>query len=301
MTSFIRMPEVSAKFKPLRPELSRRIPVPIKAKSRTNHYALVGTAFDYLLRFELQRRALYAVSRPWIAEYVPDMIYNDTGTGVIIETNFLTNASPADYIPPAEVARRIRSIVESAKESVATYSTSRSPNYTQQFNLGESAIRLAKLDPVYRAGRLDPRFEEVDPQDVQDLLDMLAIVPFDKLLHPQVLFLNPDFGESSHLVSGADTDLISGDLLVDFKATMKGEMQGIDLDQLLGYFLLARKQHVIDPTFPVINQVGLYYCRHGYLWSVDVNTWTDQREFLEIEQWFFKQAEKVLRRRSPRR
>ena len=158
------------------------------------------------------------------------------------------------------------------------------------------AIRLAKLDPVYRALRLDPRFEDADSEDVEDLLAMLNIIPFDSLLHKDSLLLNPTFGESSQIVGGADADLIAGNLLVDFKVTKKGEMSVRDLDQLLGYYFLARRQRHLDPKFPEIKGVALYFCRHGHLWPLDVATWIDQPEFLDIEKWFFSHAKEVFER-----
>jgi hypothetical protein len=129
---------------------------------------------------------------------------------------------------------------------------------------------------------------------VEDLLSLLDIVPFDSLLHNEVLLLNPTFKESSQLLGGADTDLIAGDLMVDFKVTTKGAVTAPYLDQLLGYFLLARNQHRLDPTFPEINRVALYFSRHGYLWSMDVSTWTEHPDFEEVEEWFFKEADKQM-------
>ena len=96
------------------------------------------------------------------------------------------------------------------------------------------------------------------------------------------------------MVGGADADLIAGDLLVDFKATMKREMNGKDLDQLLGYFLLARKQRAVDPSFPEVKRVALYFCRHAYLWVLDVTMWTEHPEFPDIEEWFFNRAKEVF-------
>src|SRR5947199_202146 len=76
LTSFIDMPDVSAKIKPFRPKLPRKIPGKLRIEPRSNRYTLVGTAFDYLLRFELQLRAPHAVLETWVAEYVPDIIWN---------------------------------------------------------------------------------------------------------------------------------------------------------------------------------------------------------------------------------
>src|SRR5262249_38817271 len=117
----------------------------------------------------------------------------------------------------------------------------------------------------------------------------------DLLIHDKVLILNPTFGESSLLVGGSDADLISGELLLDFKATKKSEMAVANLDQLLGFFLLAHNHRRQDPTFPEIKRFGLYFCRHGHLWTQDVALWTDHPEFTALESWFFQHAREVFK------
>jgi hypothetical protein len=64
---FLAEPDVAAKIKPLRPKLPRKIPATLKVQPRSNRFMTVGTAFDYLLRFELQRRAPHAVAGRWVA------------------------------------------------------------------------------------------------------------------------------------------------------------------------------------------------------------------------------------------
>ena len=102
------------------------------------------------------------------------------------------------------------------------------------------ALRLARLDEIVRcAFRFDSILEEPAAEDVEDLMSMLAVVPFDALLHDKDLLLNPAFGQTSQLVGGADADLIVGDMLVDIKATTSNTMQVGHLDQLLGYFFMG--------------------------------------------------------------
>lgn len=284
LTSFLHMPDVTAKVKPLRPKLPRKLTAPLKVEPRSKRYMLVGTAFDYLLRFELQRRAPHAISERWVADHAPGII----GRGLLME------ADPEHFMPPEETAGRAQLLLDTAKAAVADYVKLHSPTAAKQAQLAGHAIRLAKLDSAYRAQRLEPGFAEANPEDIQDLVDLLAIVPFDQLLHDKLLLLNPNFRQTSHLVGGADTDLITGDLMVDLKTTKKNEIGTGNLDQILGYLLLARKQRSVDPTFPPINRLGLYYCRHGYLWSLEASTWTSHSEFPEIEQWFFQRADEVF-------
>lgn len=293
LTSFLNMRDVKDKVKPLRPKLPRKIVAALQAKPRSNRYTMVGTAFDYLLRFELQRRAPHAVSGRWVAEYAPERIWRENDS-VSVGMDILHNADPADYLPPEEIATRARAILDNAKAAIADYVKVKAPTAAEQADLASHAIRVAKLDSVYRARRLEPSFEEASPEDIQDLVDLLAIVPFGELLHDKLLLLNPNFGETSNLVGGADADLITGDLLVDFKVTKKGEMNVKDLDQLLGYFLMARHHRREDAKFPEIKRVALYFCRHTHLWELDVSTWIEHPEFPEIEEWFFNRAKEVF-------
>ena len=220
-TRFVEMLDVRAKIKTLRPKQPRKLNALLKVEPRSKRYTLVGTAFDYLLRFELERRAPHAISTPWVAEAAPDLIWrkiSETSSGGM---DLLTDVEPEQHLFPDEVAALMRTMLENAKAAVAAYLKLKAPTTDDQAELAAHAIRLGKLDPVVRAWKLDPAFQEASPEDVQDLVDLLAIVPFGDLLHDKVLLLNPTFGQASSMVGGADGDLIAGDLLVDFKTTKK--------------------------------------------------------------------------------
>jgi len=306
LNGFIKMAEVAAKIKPFRPKIPRRIPAELKVKPGTNRFSMVGTAFDYLLRFELQRQAPHAVCRELVAENVPSKIWESNEGGRVRSflplskdnqglVSFATGrgAGVGSEELAKETAERTRRVVETAKSAVAAYVLNGSPGAPERAEVAKHAIQLAKLDSMYRASQFDSTFEEAAPEDVDDLLAMLAIVPFESLMHHEIL-LNPIFGDTSKLVGGADTDLISGDMLVDLKTTKKSAMHPRELDQLFGYFLLARHQRHDDPNFPEIKRVALYFCRHGHLWTLNSNIWTDLPEFSDVEQWFFQRAGEVF-------
>jgi hypothetical protein len=293
LKSFVALPDVKDKIKPLHRDLPRKITDPLLVKPHSKRYGLVGTAFDYLLRFELQRRAPHAVTEPWVAERAPDIIWRVIPTDGGKGTSSMLKGD--NDLCDAEDSKLARAVLGNAKAALVAHLENKSPTRDQFVDLAVHAIRLAKLDLVYRAGHLDPRFEQADSDDVEDLLDMLEIVPFDSLSHSEVLLLNPTFKNSSQLVGGADADLIAGDLLVDFKVTKDGAIKEEYLNQLLGYFLLARNQRRLDPKFPEINRGALYFCRHGHLWPLDVTAWTEHSRFTEIEDWFFMKAKEVQR------
>jgi hypothetical protein len=300
---FHKMADVRAKLKPLRPKSPRKIAVPLKVSPKSKRYMMVGTAFDYLLRFELQRLAPHAICERLVAEAAAHRIWPGP---------FLRDADPVRPIElfvhgekigeapgyrwtperlPEEIAKReaqrIGDIVQKAKVAIDAYVNMKEPGHSVLADIAGHAIRLAKadefvragLDALVRAGQLDAGIDHADQEDVEDLLALLAIVPFEALTHPQIMLLNPSFW-------GADTDLITGDMLIDFKTTTANEIQADNLDQLFGYYLFARHRCRLEPTFPAINRLAIYFCRHGYLWTLNTTTWMDHEQFGETEEWF---------------
>jgi hypothetical protein len=295
LTSFVKKPEVRSKLAHIRPKISLKISAPLQVPSRSKRYSLVGTAFDYLLRFEIQRRAPFALTRPWIAEKAADIVYRQTDPGAAgMDLLYEFRDDPKLYLPPEEIQKRARAIVAEARAELAVFCKTKNPSAAMRLKLATHAIRLAKLDSIFRAKRLEPQFERVEPEDAREVVDLLAIVPFDNLLDDRVLILNPTLGEASRLVGGADADLVSGDSLIDVKVTANEQVQNDHLDQLLGYFILWRYQREADAKLPEIRRVGIYFARHGYLWTVDAREWTGHPDFQETEQWFMKRAKEDL-------
>jgi hypothetical protein len=292
LTQFVKRPEVLAKIKALRPKPPRGIDAPLRVPLRTKRWMLLGTAFDYLLRFELQRRAPHAITRRWAAEDAPGRMWQPDNFDYLSMDPHETAPEEAEEVAKQQ-ARRASDVVERAKAADAAYLKAEGPGRSTQAELAAHAIRLGKLEEFYRSRQFDPTFEEADPEDVEELLDLLSVVPFEALLHDKVLFLNPEFGEATRLVGGADADLIAGDALIEFKTTTAGEAKPEHVDQLLGYFLLARHRRRAEPTFPEVKRFAIYFTRHGYLWDRDAALWTGHPDFPEVERWFFEHAKDV--------
>lgn len=265
LTSFLDIKDVNDRLKPLRPKMPRSLTLDLLVEPKTNHRSTVGTAFDYLLRFEIKRRAPNAVEREyWVAEPGP--------------------------FPDAKTLDRAFQITASARIAYAEYLRTERPRRAQLEQLAAHAIRLAKVDVIVRSGYIDPTLEEADPSDIEDLTALLKVVPFDRLLDAKTMILNPTFGRSSMLVGGADADLIAGNVLIDFKTVVNSVIKPKDLDQLLGYWLLGRHERRTNTSFPEVNSAGIYFARHGHLWTVDVSAWTQHPEFVAVEDWFFSRA-----------
>jgi len=294
LTSFMKLADVRERLKELRPEVSRKLPAPLLAPPRSDRYALVGVAFDYLLRFEIERRANRCTSRGWVAEHAPRVL-EDAAKGTVMLKVLEPGGGPASNAPPPggfqRAARQVQRRLDETRDIFLEYIRSRAPSGRDQERAAECAISLAKLDLVFRARCYDPDYENAEPEDVADILAMLALTPFGLLAPSAEIYLNPVFDNASHAVGGADADLISGDLLIDVKTSKQDRIQAEDLDQLFGYLLLARRARRESRRFPLVRRLGLYYARFAYPVLLDATCWTDHPLFGATEHWFFERAQ----------
>lgn len=218
--------------------------------ARSTRRNVTGTAFDYLLRFELHRRhpGLAVHAGWWVAEL--------GGRG-------------------APQPRKTQAFLKSTRALVHAY-------VQGQADVREVALActvLAKLDLMYRSGWVDPDLLTPLPEMAEELLALLDVVPFENFRAARHLVLNPTFGKAGAAVGGADADLVVDDLLIDVKTTATAKVSLDELRQLAGYVLLWRTGglHVLaSPGHQVvvpatIRRVGLYYARYGQLVTVDLN------------------------------
>lgn len=262
------------------------IPPPVKspmiAHPVSEHFALVGTAFDYLFRFEVQRRFPKALTQKWAAEIALGLFKWDAGTD-----------GPA--------ARRV---VRNARGAQAKFVRSRTPSEELLAEMARHAIRLAKLDSLYRGGIFDPTFEEASPVDERDLLRLLRIVPFQGplggLLKRGPILLNPTFGRFSDLMGGADADLVAGGALIDLKVTKFPEFTEKRFAQILGYLMLGDMYRESAPKrFPEVKKIGLYFARHAVLSTIDVVDLKATREYASARQALMAAAKEERSHLSP--
>ncbi len=300
---------LSRKLSLLLPELTPAVTKnnALLAPPLTNHYGLVGTAFDYLLRFEIQKRYTVEV-RGWIAEAAlarllgsalgkktgPSLTASDlkkieriTGS---TESRVITgNSALKDKngnIPPKLIPvlwKQGNALVGKTKSILHKYLKSRDESWIER--LCESSLKLAKLDSIFRAGFVDIPLDDVDQEDVEDLRNLLKIVPWSTLdpYLGQRTLLNPSFRDYSRLMCGADADMIAGSLLIDIK-TVKAMDQRKYAAQLVGYGILANKHQQEDNSFPKVTMLGLYYSRFGILQTIQFKDVIRNPSYQEAEQ-----------------
>ena len=275
LTSFIAIHDVKERF-------SQEFPLPraslkgtMIAPPVTKSYTLMGTAFDYLMRFRLERLNPGCVTQPWVAETSVEL------TGMVPRLAF--------------AEKQAKSLLKFAKESHVAYL--KTGDLSE--DLLKSAVYLAQLDGIYRAGMVDPNMGTVNPGDLDDLTRLVdAIKPelFTARLH---CLLNPTFGKASLLVGGADADIYLDDTLIDIKTTKYLEFNREQYNQLVGYYILAKiSGHVGALKSPSVRRVGIYFSRYGVLHTVPTDVIDTKGDFGAFMQWFIERAKEEFPQRE---
>jgi hypothetical protein len=283
LTSFLRIKDVKERFRQQFVMPKFAVSKDLLAPPQSTHYTLVGTAFDYLMRFYLERLNPNAVTSHWVAEHSITHPLSPLLEDVVI------SAQTGEVISytETELAKMARRIIDQAKIDYREHLSS--GHITDQ--LIESALRLAQLDPVYRAGFIDENLGTVHEEDVADLRNLISIVPPEPFKAAHLCLLNPAFGEASALVGGADADLVIDNAIVDIKTTKKLQLQRSHFDQLVGYVVLHEIAGVGELTpRPEISKIGIYFSRHAYLHTIDVQSVIQADTFLHFVDWFKQRA-----------
>jgi hypothetical protein len=247
-----------------KPETPR--PKNLVAPPHSKNYAIVGTAFDYLLRWYLQAtHASVLCGDTWIAEEAIEMI--GTRRRAIAEKSVAT------------AKHRHQRALSTRKIGV---------------DLARSAIELARLDTVFRCGLGEEAIgTRVSPGDITDLLHLLSVVPRAKFLSPQTCLLNPDFNASA-IVGGADADLVLGDTLVEVKVTIDNKINKLYFNQLIGYVLLYRLGGFAGiRRQPKLRRIGVYMARYAELVTWNLADIAAEQTFAKAAAWFKRHSSQV--------
>jgi hypothetical protein len=262
LTSFLGIEDVKQRF-------TQEFPIPkfnvngeIIAPPITKHYALVGTAFDYLLRFYLKKIYPNSITKYWVAEMAGELV--DGETKLLVNEILLEARITYDYYLK-----------------------------TSKFNdlILETCIKLAQLDPIYRAGYLDPNLGTVDPEDMQDLSNLLKSVKEQDFKCNGLCMLNPTFGHASRLVGGADMDILLDDTLIDVKTIKNLELKRPNFNQLIGYYILYLIGGIDNaPNKVEINNIAIYYSRYALLYKMPIKDIISKCDLDMFIKWFTQRA-----------
>lgn len=266
LTSFLNKPDPKTLFSYYVKDPQRKLEGKLRVPSLSKNYSLVGTAFDYLLRFCIQYRFPKAISGKWVAETACDLmgslfptIPEGDSECVINYEESLSEKDSSHYLNYMKAKKEL----EIAKKNHQIYLT----DGVLRDDLLRSTLVLAQLDFVYRENHFLKKFGEIDPQDIQDLRNLVNIVDFSKFQPRNTCILNPTFHEASMLVGGADADLVIDDCLIDIKTVKDLLVKREWIHQLVGYYALGKIGRIGPERMEGenIKNVGIYFSRYGIL------------------------------------
>jgi hypothetical protein len=262
LTRFLKIHDVREKFTATFPLPRCNLVGSMLAPPKTENYALVGTAFDYLMRFYLKCINPTAKTQEWVAEYAVGLIED------------------------SELHKKAIDIITSSKK-----------NYSKCMKAGEistelivNSLQLAQLDPVIRVGLIDLNLGAVDERDVVDLNNLLSTAKQKDFRAKSICVLNPTFGRATMLVGGADMDVLLDGSLIDVKTTKFLGMRRDYFNQLIGYYILSRIGGIHGVAEVNIENLAIYYSRHGVLLKIPVNEAIGKCDLTSFERWFIERA-----------
>jgi len=239
------------------------------AEPQTTNYALIGTAFDYVLRFKLERHYDNVDSKPWVAHQ---------GVAVAQLTDMANDLSP-----------------ELSLEDVLSDAERLHQDYLETGELTDellaATLDLARLDRIYRDMSLSDEFGEANESDIKDLRRLYEIVPENEFLGADTVLLNPVFGSASKLVGGADADLVLDSSLIDIKTVKEAKLKAGYWRQLVGYAILADIASDELEHMPEFTELGIYFSRHGKLWRTSASRVYGHEKYEDFREWFRERAE----------
>jgi len=238
LTSFVEISDVKERFRIDVTKPWFQLQAEIKAPPLTTSYGWTGTAFDYLMRFYLEKLNRSVRKRRWLAEESL-AILESRGT-------------------KASTLSRVRRIVETARRYYLSYLRSKRQEKPAA-ELIRATVDLAQLDLVYRICLSELR--PIKRALLEDVTSLLALVRPDDFMAKRTCVLNPTFGAASALVGGADADIFIDGTLIDIKTSKHLEMGRDVFNQLFGYYCLSCIGG-INGCRGKVHAVAVYYARY---------------------------------------
>jgi hypothetical protein len=167
----------------------------------------------------------------------------------------------------------------------------RTGEFTKEFLI--SAIILAQWDLILKSfGTTHPSLlnfkhpDDVDDETIDELKELTRLFKFEMFKSKNPIHLNPEFGIGSKLVNGAAADLILNDTLIDIKTTPQLTFSIAYYRQLIGYWILSKIGKVNQSERIQINNIGIYFARHGILKIIPLKQFENLPSFTNFINWF---------------
>lgn len=267
LTSYLTDPEHSEIKKKFREEFIRPafgFKNSIKAPPLTANYGIVGAAFDYILRFAIQyhNKEELIHGRTWTS---------DSSFGELVDT----------FKGDKQIT--LRNKFDNAKSNYAKFlQTGKITN-----ELLANTLFLAKLDLYFRSGIIASDLFTENDLDIKDLRTLYSVLNISDFKFKKECFINPVFGRGSLMVGGADADIIIDHTLIEIKVTKHLKLEREYLNQLIGYYILSLIGGINNRSkTSKIKKIGIYFARHGFLWTVPLAEIGTPEKFESVKNWF---------------
>lgn len=262
LSDFIELPDVKARFKAEfpKPKLDLKQEI-LAAAPLGSDVRLVGTVFDYLLRFYIKYQNPHAEESEWIAEYALRH-FNRRGQ--------------------SDLFNQAKNVIDQARNNYQEFLTN--GQFTNE--LLQSALLLGKLDAVMRAGYIHDGWSAINHQDIQDLQNLVSLLKPDFFKSSGKIILNPTWTEAAQLVRAADGDLILDDLLVDFKTVKELKLELRVFHQLMCYYIMSVIQRKQEEDAIELKRLGIFFSRFGMLYEFNVRDVVNFDTFPNFLDWF---------------
>lgn len=267
LTSFLSDPvhkELKQNFKTYFPTPAFDLKGELRAPPLSKNYRAVGTAFDYLLRFNIEyHNKEKCISRGgWVAER----------SFTRLSKRFIGQAN-------IDLQGRFARAKENHQKFLLCGKISK--------DLLADCLFLGKLDLYLRSGLVAPNLLTEDNLDVKDLSNLYRVIDTRLFKAKQSCYLNPTFGHGSEIVGGADADIIIDDTLIEVKVTKYLKLEREHLNQTTGYYVLALIGGINGSVKgKAIKNIGIYFARHGLLWTVPLQDLGNSRSIGNFKKWF---------------
>ena len=267
--SFITRPPFHEKFRSTITRPTGKLDKPILAPPLTLKPQLVGIAFDYLLRFHLERINVGSKTSAWAAEEGVNFLYPFEGTWDKYE--------------------KAKGHLDGARKLYQLFI--HDGVLTDELIL--AALRLAYLEGTRRSGIFNEAdLETSDERDIADLRQLMSLVREQDFSSRKACYLNPTLGSTE-----SNADLIIDDKLIDIKTTRSLVLDRRDLHQLVQYYILlsvegidvGRKRHInYFEEVCEVNQICIYFSRHGYFHVMKIADLINPENLLGFVKWYIE-------------
>ncbi len=300
LSSFIKLPEVKTKLREEfeKPPFSEKRTM--LAPVLTSDTSRIGIAFDYLMRFYANYVNSNAVSSDWVAEKALERLNEIKDNKAVITTpNFkLITVSNIDKSPEGFIENWTKFKIEYYSQAKITIRRARK-NFKTYLKTGKmsntliaSALDLATLDLINTANYMKPLNQaEPDKDDVEDLRKLIAIINPETIKAEHTCVLSPSFGPEAEKLMSAEGDLVIDNALIDIKTFGNLKLRRETFNQIIGYYTLYRIggiQGMSDDN--KITKIGVYFSRHGYLHTYQVEDIINESTYLDFIEWFKERA-----------